>query len=144
MAWLMVHCPIPSALSHSPLAMALVLFGDGHGHAFFDDASIEEVDAALGVARVARIVGDHADRRAGGMELLEQIHDRLAAARVEVAGRLVREQHERLAGDGARHRDALLLTARELTGKVLRAVRHADALERRFDALTALRGLHAP
>ena len=45
---------------------------------------------------------------------------------------------ERLAGDGARDRDALLLTARELAGQVLRAVRHADALERGVDALAAL------
>ena len=58
--------------------------------------------------------------------------------RIEVAGRLVGEQDQRLAGDGAGDRDALLLTARELAGQVLRAVRHADALERRFDALLAL------
>ena len=50
---------------------------------------------------------------------------------------------QRLAGDGARDGDALLLTAGELAGQVLRAVRHADALERRIDALLALRGLHA-
>ena len=97
----------------------------------------------VAVARVAWIVRDHADRRAGRVELLEQIHDRLAAARIEVSGRLVREQNQRLAGDGARDGDALLLTARELARKVLRAVRHADALERRFHALLALGRFHA-
>ena len=101
------------------------------------------MDAAVGVARVARIVRDHADRRAGAVQLAQQIHHRFAAARVEVAGRLVREQDERLAGDGARDGDALLLTAGELARQVLRAMRHADALERRLDALLALGRLHA-
>ena len=55
---------------------------------------------------------------------------------VEVAGRLVGEQDRRLAGEGAGDRDALLLTARELAGQMLRAVRHADALER-LDARAA-------
>src|SRR5258708_40379162 len=57
------------------------LFGDGHRHALFDDATVEEVNAALGVACVARIVGDHADRRAGRMQFLQQIHHGFAAAR---------------------------------------------------------------
>ena len=65
------------------------------------------------------------------MQLAQQIHHRFAALRIEVAGRLVGEQDERLAGDGARDGDALLLTARQLAGQVLRAVRHADAFERR-------------
>ena len=43
------------------------------------------------------------------------------------------------AGDG----DALLLTAGELAGQVLGAVRHADLLERRHHALLALGRLHA-
>ena len=78
---------------------------DSHLHSLFDNTAVEEVDAALGVTRVPRIVRDHADRRTRRMELLQQIHDGLAAARVQVSGRLVREQHERLAGDRARHAD---------------------------------------
>src|SRR3979411_1611288 len=57
--------------------------------------------------------------------------------------RLVREQNERFPRDRACDGDALLLTARELAGKVLRAMRHADALERGFDTLLPLRRLHA-
>ena len=49
---------------------------------------------------------------------------------VEVTRRLVGEEDERIAGDGAGDGDALLLTAGELRGIVLHAVRHADALER--------------
>ncbi|OLB60596.1 MAG: hypothetical protein AUI11_13210 [Acidobacteria bacterium 13_2_20CM_2_66_4] len=77
------------------------------------------------------------------MKLLQQIHDGLTAARVEVPGWLVREQDERLAGDGSSDGDALLLTARQLTRKMLRAMRHADAFERRLDALLPLGGFHA-
>ena len=45
---------------------------------------------------------------------------------------------ERLADERARHGDALLLAARELARQVLRAVRHAHALERLERALLAL------
>ena len=71
---------------------------------------------------------------------MEQLHHRLAALRVEVAGRLVGEQNHRLAGDGACHGDALLLSAGELTGQVLGAMRHADALEGVGHALSAFAG----
>ena len=43
----------------------------------------------------------------------------LAARRVEVAGRLVGEEQRRLGDDRARDRDALLLAAGELAGRVL-------------------------
>src|SRR5471030_3101647 len=130
-------------LSPDPRSLCPLLLGHSHFGLFFDDASVEDVNAAVGVTGVARVVRHHADRGAGAVQLAEEVHDRFAAARVEVAGRLVREQDERLAGDGARHGDALLLTARELAGQMLRAMRHPDALERRFDALLALGGLHA-
>ena len=108
-----------------------------------DDAAVEQMDAAVGVARVARVVRHHADRRAFAVQLAQQLHHRFAVLRVEVSGRLVREQDRRRAGDGAGDRDALLLTARELAGQVLGAMRHADLLERRHDALLALGRLHA-
>src|SRR5947209_1192018 len=45
-------------------------FGDGrHLHPLLDDTAVEEVDAAIGVARVARIVRDHADRGAAHVQL---------------------------------------------------------------------------
>src|ERR1043166_3940772 len=109
----------------------------------FDDAAVEQVDAAIRVAGVARIVRDHADGRPFAVQLAQQLHHRFAVFRVEVSGGLVRQQDRRRAGDGAGDRDALLLTARELRGKVLGAVRHADLLERRHHALLALGRLHA-
>jgi len=110
----------------------------------FSSASLECVSStmhgAIGVASEARVVRDHADRRARGVELAEEVHHGVAVLGVEVAGRLVREEDGRLAGQRAGDGDALLLAAGELRRKVLRAMQHADALERRFDALLAVRG----
>ena len=61
-----------------------------------------------------------------------------ALLRVEVAGRLVGDEHRRIGDDRARDRDALLLAARELPRVVLRAIRQADDLERGHRALAAL------
>ena len=49
--------------------------------------------------------------------------DMAGRVRVEVAGRLVGEQHARSVGDGAGDRDALLLAARQLGRPVRRAAR---------------------
>src|SRR6185295_4465399 len=102
-----------------------------------DDAAVEEVDRPLRVAGEARVVGDHADRRALVVQLLEQVHDLLAVARVEVAGRLVGVQDRRLADDRAGDRNALLLAARELRRVVLHPVRHAHPLEGRLHPVLA-------
>ena len=77
------------------------------------------------------------------VQLLQQLHHRLAVLRVEVSGRLVGEQDGGLPGHRAGDGDALLLAARELAGQVPGAVRHPDAFERRFDPLPALGRLHA-
>ncbi len=73
------------------------------------------------------------------MQLAQQLHHRLAVGRVEVAGRLVRQEDGRIARDRARDRDALLLAARELRREVLHPVRHADALEGRLHPPSAVR-----
>src|SRR5215471_17969811 len=92
----------PQPLAPSPVP-SRVLFGDGHFRLFFDDAPVEHVNAAIGVTRVSRVVRDHANRGAGAVQFTQQVHDRFAAARVEVSSRLVREQDQRLAGDRPRH-----------------------------------------
>src|SRR5947199_1240195 len=48
------------------------------------------------------------------MQIAQQLHDRFAVRRVEVSGRLIRQQDKRLAPERARHGHALLLTARKL------------------------------
>src|SRR5688572_14786080 len=80
----------PSARRHLVLdveAALLELFLVPLAAIFLDDAAVEEMDAAIGVARVTRIVRDHADRRAFAVQLAQQLHDRFAVLRVEVTGR---------------------------------------------------------
>src|SRR4051794_41765791 len=73
---------------------------------------------------------DHHGRLAELLDrVAEQGKDVLAGVRVEVAGRLVGEQHRRLRDQGAGDRDALLLPARELRGAVLAAAVDPDRLE---------------
>ena len=64
-----------------------------------------------------RVVRDQHDR-AGRLRSSQQGDDLLARRRVEVAGRLVGEQHVAAVGERARDRDTLLLAARELRGQV--------------------------
>ena len=67
-------------------------------------ATVEQVDLAVGVLRVARIVRHHADRRAVAMEFAHEVHHRLAVHRVEVARRFVGEEDRRVAGLDAAQR----------------------------------------
>src|SRR5205085_7280616 len=79
---------------------------------FIDDATIEEVDLPVGMLGIARVVRHHADGCARLMQLAHQVHDGFTVGRIEVSGRLVCEQDERVAGDSAGDGNALLLTAR--------------------------------
>ena len=64
------------------------------------------------------------------VQLVEQAHDVAARRRIEVAGRLVRQQDARLRDERPGHRDALALTARHLA----RPVHHSLAQARRARA----------
>jgi hypothetical protein len=68
------------------------------------------------------------------VQLAEQLHHGFAVLRVQVAGRLVRQQDRRRSGDGAGDGDAAADRPRAAR-EVLGAVRHPDLLER---------GHHAP
>jgi hypothetical protein len=65
------------------------------------------------------------------VQLVQQRHDPLARARVEVARRLVREDDRRPPEQRAGDRDALALAAGELRRHVPRAMAEAHAVERR-------------
>ena len=52
---------------------------------------------------------------------LEHLHQRFAALRIQIAGRLVGEQDRRTSGDGPRDRDELLVSAGQRAGPLLRA-----------------------
>ena len=84
---------------------------------------------AIRVLSETLVVRDHANRRAALMQFAEQMHDRFAVVRIEVTGRLVRQENRWSAGESAGNCDTLLLTAGELTRQVFRPMRHAYALQ---------------
>jgi hypothetical protein len=75
-------------------------------------------------------------------EPLEDVEDLLGRVRVEVAGRLVREDQVGRVDERAGDCDALLLPTRQLVRAVLGARRQADELERGLRALAAFTGTH--
>src|SRR5436190_16961798 len=101
------------------------------------------MDCAIRILREPLVVRDHADRGTALVQFLKKRHDGFAIARVEVARRFVGEKNGRLAREGACDRDPLLLTAGELTGQMLGAMAHADALQRFEHETFALTRSHA-
>jgi hypothetical protein len=102
------------------------------------DETVEEVNGSIRMRHVSLIVSDHADGRALIVKLVEQFHDRFAVGRVEVSGRLVGKQNQRVARDCASDGNALLLAAGQLAGQVFLAVRHANTFERRFNSVATV------
>src|ERR1700690_942329 len=80
----------------------------------FPDPTVEELDDAIAVSRVGLGVGDLDDGGALVLQSLEEFHDLLALAGVEVAGGLVRQDEFGIRHQGPRYGDELLLAAREL------------------------------
>ena len=75
------------------------------------------------------VVGGHHHGGAGPVDPLEQQHDVLAGVRVEVAGRLVGQQHQRPVDERAGDRDPLLLAAGQLVRQPVGLAVEADQLE---------------
>src|SRR6266576_1503928 len=115
----------------------------GSGLRLVHDAAVEQVDRSIGVLRVARIVRHHAHRRAAAVQRPQQVHHRLAVTGVEIPRWLVGEQDRRVTHDRAGDRDSLLLAPGELHRVMLRAMHHADPLERLLHAFGALPARHA-
>src|SRR5437870_3128013 len=90
-----------------------------------DNAAVEEVDIPLGESRVTLIVRHHANRCAALMQLMQQLHHRFTALRVEVTSRLVGEKDRGLTRYCTRHRNALLLPSGKLAWQVFRAMHDA-------------------
>src|SRR5690606_22265636 len=98
-----------------------------------DDRAVRETDRAPCAPGEVGVVRDEHERRAAlAVQLLEQLDDRFAGRRVEVARRLVGEQDSRLVDERAGERDALLLAARKLRRIVVEPVGEPDAGEQRL------------
>ncbi len=89
--------------------------GRGRPAQILDDEAVGEEEDAVGHGGCARLVRDHQGRLAVAVDrVAQQGQDLLARVRVEVARRLVGEQHRRPVDERPRDRDALLLPAGEL------------------------------
>ncbi len=77
------------------------------------------------------------------VQFLEQVHQAQRHAVVDVAGRLVGEQKLGPADDGARDRDALLLSARKGRGPRFHLVLEADPGEQLGDVAAHFRSAHS-
>src|SRR5436309_2402539 len=92
--------------------------------------------------REARVVRYHADRRSAGVQFFQQIHYRFAIARIEISGRLIREQNRGSTGKRARDRDTLLLPTAELARQMFGPMAHPDAFERLCNCALAITRAH--
>ena len=105
-----------------------------------DHLAVQHPDLARQLIGEARVVGDHDDRGAGGVELADELHDRCAGGAVEVPGRLVGEHDRRTPDEGPGDRNPLPLPSRELGRLERRAVGQADPFERLIRARVTLGG----
>ena len=79
------------------------------------DPAVAQRDGFVGHRGQRRVVrDDHQRALVAAADVDEQFDDLLAGGAVEVAGRLVGQQHRRVVGERAGDRDALLFAAREL------------------------------
>ena len=82
------------------------------------------------------VMGDEDKRRAALRREVEQkISHMLAGLGIEIAGGLIGKHNRRIAGERARDGDALLLPARELTGKMVQAIAEPHIVKRRAGKL---------
>ena len=102
------------------------------------DAAIAEADDAAAAAGEVLFVRYEEDGVTRGVYLVEEVHDFVAGAGVEGAGRLVGEDDGRLVDEGARNGHALLLAAGQLVGPVVNALGQAHGVEGAGGLLAAL------
>jgi hypothetical protein len=115
---------------------------DAAGQSLFGNPYVDKMDGAIGHSRIARIVRDHADGRALPVQLLQEIHHHFAILRIEISRGLIREHDRWLASQRARYRYALLLAAGKLGGVMFHPMRHAHAVQRFPNALSAFTHAH--
>ena len=93
--------------------------GVGDGFDVGGDGAVKHVDDAGGVGSQGRVVGDHDDSVALGVEAEKLVHDEGGRMGVQVSGWLVGENNLGVGDDGAGDSGALLLATGELEGHVV-------------------------
>ncbi len=107
------------------------------------DLAIANADDAVGVRRNVAFMRHQDDGVALGVKFVEKLHDVHAGLRVEVSGRLVRQDDRRGVDQGERNRHALPLTSGQFIRLVVHAVGKLHHRERFLRALRALLRSHA-
>src|SRR5580700_583493 len=92
--------------------------------------AVRQIDDAVAALRVRHRMRHLHDGRPLLVQLLEQVHDLLALAGMQVAGRLVGKDQLRARNHGARHRYQLLLPARKLAGIEVALAHNVEPVER--------------
>ena len=105
-----------------------------------DHLAVQHPNLARQLIGEARIVRDHDDGGAIGVELADELHDRCAGGAVKVPGRFVGEHDRRMPDEGPGDRNPLPLPAGELGGLEARAFGEADPFERLIRAPVPLGG----
>src|SRR3954469_3459395 len=113
---------VPLARSAGVAVDAAVLVADQAAVLHLHDPLAHLVDDLV-------VVSGHDDGRAGAVDPVEQPHDADAGRRVEVAGRLVRQQDRGPVDEGPGDRDPLLLAAGELVREAALLAGEADEVE---------------
>src|SRR5437867_10153955 len=108
------------------------------------DLAITELHDSRSVLGDVHLVRDEHDGDAALLiQSLKDSHHFDAGLRIEVPGRLVGEHDRGVVDQGARDRDALLLTARQLVRMMIRTVPETDQREHVQRALVALGRFHS-
>jgi hypothetical protein len=102
------------------------------GHPFVgDDFAVTHGHDAVGIGGDIGLVGNEEDRDSlFAIEREERFHDLVRRSRIEIAGRLVGEKKARCIDQRAGDRDALLLTAGKLAGRIALAIAQAEKVQR--------------
>src|SRR5579872_1497547 len=114
------------------------------GRRIADDPPVPDHDPAIHCGGHREIVGDDHDGRPLSVQLAEQVQERCARHRVEVARGFVGHHECRAAGEGTGDGGALLLATRELIRVVPHPVAEADAVDGRLGQSPALGQPSAP
>jgi hypothetical protein len=109
------------------------------GHPFVgDDDAVAHGYDAVGIGGDVGLVGNEDDGDSLlAIERAERFHDLVRGSRIEIAGRLIGEKKARCIDQRAGNRDALLLAAGELAGRIALALPQAEKVQRRARPLDA-------